>query len=522
MRIRTLWNIILFLNLLLSPCVYSNEISSSIPHIEIPRKVAKRVHLVKEKLDKKSLSMMPAFAQLSKAIEDEKAQVDQEVISAALAELDAACFVAQKKMGSEAESLKLYVSKIKHDLSNAPIIMVTRQCPITTAITTIGSSCLSQGACAATASVCARPSAAAPSVLGQTVSGNTNFTGQVDITDSTDSVDVFTGALVVNGGLGVAQNLNIGGLEHVINTTDSTNCANGALVVDGGVGIGRSLNVCGPVQINNRVKITAGNTPSCQGSNNNESTSCDTGALVIDGGIGIGKNANICGQVTIHNTTTSGYCNSGALTVAGGVGIGGNVNACGIVHIYNTTNTANTNQCNAGALVVDGGVGIGQNLNVCGNTTLNGTLLVEQGATINEYLDVYGPLNVEGPINTTYYITINGGTVIATNPANCNLSIGDNTDPVSNGTDNTAVGESAMQNNQIGINNTAVGCRALQLDTKGNDNTALGNQALQNLNGSLNNTAVGSEASYNTRDVDNTTAVGFMLSFLIKQMKILL
>ena len=208
------------------------------------------------------------------------------------------------------------------------------QCPITTAITTIGSSCLTQGACATNSSVCARPSAAANSIIGQTVSGNTNFNGQVVITDTTDSVDVFTGALTVNGGVGIQQDLNIGGTEHISNTTDSTNCANGALIVDGGVGIGKSLNVCGPVNLNNRVKITAGNTPSCPGANNNESTSCDTGALVIDGGIGIGKNANICGQVTIHNTTTSSYCDSGALTVAGGVGIAGNLNTCGQVHIY--------------------------------------------------------------------------------------------------------------------------------------------------------------------------------------------
>ncbi len=45
----------------------------------------------------------------------------------------------------------------------------------------------------------------------------------------------------------IAGNLNIGGIFHVTNTTESTNCDTGALMVDGGVGINKNLNVCGAI-----------------------------------------------------------------------------------------------------------------------------------------------------------------------------------------------------------------------------------------------------------------------------------
>ena len=45
----------------------------------------------------------------------------------------------------------------------------------------------------------------------------------------------------------VSGNLNVGGVFHVTNTTESTNCDTGALMVDGGVGINKNLNVCGAI-----------------------------------------------------------------------------------------------------------------------------------------------------------------------------------------------------------------------------------------------------------------------------------
>ena len=90
-----------------------------------------------------------------------------------------------------------------------------------------------------------------------------NFTGPVDITNTTPSTACTNGALTVSGGVGIAGNLNvcgtitsIGGFSgpistpgavHITNTTPSTGCTNGALTVSGGVGIVGNLNVCGTI-----------------------------------------------------------------------------------------------------------------------------------------------------------------------------------------------------------------------------------------------------------------------------------
>src|SRR4029077_17777241 len=63
-----------------------------------------------------------------------------------------------------------------------------------------------------------------------------------------------------------------------------------------------------------------------------------------------------------------------------------------------------------------------------------------------------------------------------------------------NGSDNTAIGYSALLNNTGGIGNTANGSNTLSSNTTGNDNTAIGYEALfSNTNGGR-NTAVGSFA----------------------------
>ena len=46
----------------------------------------------------------------------------------------------------------------------------------------------------------------------------------------------------------VSGNLNVSGVFHVTDTTQSTNCDTGALMVDGGVGINKNLNVCGKIE----------------------------------------------------------------------------------------------------------------------------------------------------------------------------------------------------------------------------------------------------------------------------------
>ena len=118
-----------------------------------------------------------------------------------------------------------------------------------------------------------------------------------------------------------------------------------------------------------------------------------------------------------------------------------------------TDTTASTN-CSNGALIVSGGVGIGGNVNVCGKI---------QGSNFNA------------------------------TEALCNLSVGDNANPLHGGTGVTAIGENALANT-IGSVNTAVGCNALEENITGHSNVAVGYASLTNNINGTNNVSIGSRS----------------------------
>jgi hypothetical protein len=137
-------------------------------------------------------------------------------------------------------------------------------------------------------------------VLGNTnLDGNLNVVGDVDIDggDLTASTQTFyllntspTTTIYFGGN---ATNIEIGSTSdtstvNINGTEESTSCTTGALVVDGGVGIAKNLNICGRLDLNNTT----------------ESDSCTTGALVVDGGVGIAKNLNVCGNTKISGDLT--------------------------------------------------------------------------------------------------------------------------------------------------------------------------------------------------------------------------
>ena len=136
-------------------------------------------------------------------------------------------------------------------------------------------------------------------VLGDTnLDGNLNVVKDVeidggDLIASTPNFNLLnTTTTTINFG-GAATNIEIGSTAststvNINGTEESTSCASGALVVDGGVGIAKNLNVCGTVALNGTT----------------ESTSCTTGTLVVAGGVGIAKNLNVCGNATIAGDLT--------------------------------------------------------------------------------------------------------------------------------------------------------------------------------------------------------------------------
>lgn len=471
-----------------------------IPAIDIPRKVVKRITFLKNNIS--SLAEVPQFAFLCDCVEKGQTLIEKDIIQSGLQELNQYSFSLNlSKDIAEADLIKQYSQKIKNDLNEVEITLIERALPLPL----LTSSCCSASTCCPGAPIntsinnpCTKPSC-----FGRTEesgNGSGNFDGKVTINSLAESSDCGSGALTVKGGVGIAGDLNVCGKERISNRSQSIDCAHGALVVEGGVGIGLNLNVCGDLAVNSTT----------------ESTDCTNGASVIAGGQAIGGNLNVCGKLHVFNDTTSTTCTDGAVIIDGALGVGNNANICGLTHLENLTES---NKCTEGALVVDGGAGFGKNVNICGKVHIfdttnsgacnSGALVVDGGVGIAKDTNICGALNVEGVISTNSYFSINGSSVVASNIANCNLSVGDNTNPIANGYSNTAVGESAMQNNQVGVRDTALGCEPLKNNIRGNDDTAIGAQALVNLSGSDRNTAVGSQASYQALDVNDTVAVGF-------------
>jgi len=148
-------------------------------------------------------------------------------------------------------------------------------------------------------------------------------TNAVHITNATASIDTTTGALIVDGGVGIGGDLFVNGeivatkltieyttvttisvqTDDVIqssNATDSSSTTTGALIIAGGAGIGGNLYVGGEIVASKlTVEYTTVTTTLVQTddiittANDTESTSTTTGALVVTGGAGIGKTLSI-------------------------------------------------------------------------------------------------------------------------------------------------------------------------------------------------------------------------------------
>ena len=198
-----------------------------------------------------------------------------------------------------------------------------------------------------------------------------------NITASTESTSTSTGALVVNGGVGVSGNTTVGGNVIILSTGDD------ALTVSGGIDIGGPSTITGTLDVNDTT----------------QSTSTTTGAVIVDGGVGIGSNLNVGGNLTINtswnitDTTQSTSTSTGAFVVDGGMAVGSDATIGGNLSVSdnatledttvngNLTITATTESTSGstGALIVNGGAGITGNVNITGNLTVDKITYYQEG-----------------------------------------------------------------------------------------------------------------------------------------------
>ncbi len=239
------------------------------------------------------------------------------------------------------------------------------------------------------------------------VGGISTLTGDVIVNSLTNSSSPATGALTVDGGVGIGGNLftnaavNIGaglivadnitssgltssGIVGITDTTGSTSTATGALTVAGGVGIAENLWLGGDLDVGGAVSFA---------------NLTLTGNLVVQGTTNLQQQMN--GTVGIF----SGALTSAQLTVAPSVPGTFVVGNTGVVVINNTNNSNQT--ALSGALACQGGASISQDLFVGGSITN----VVGQNVTIQNDLEL-----IQGGIESGQPVIIQGnaGTGIAT------------------------------------------------------------------------------------------------------------
>jgi hypothetical protein len=290
------------------------------------------------------------------------------------------------------------------------------------------------------------------------------FAGAVSVTNTTESVDWNTGSLRVAGGASMLGNVRIGRDLHVngstfstghlglnsatvadvlqiTSTTPSVGVQSGALIVAGGMGISGSLYSNGSVVLSNSV----------------DSTSTVTGTLILsNGGLGVAKSVHIGnslyvggtstflesvvvpdvevnGALTVSNTSPSTDATTGCAVFAGGVGIIGNLNVgtglfahgtsnligntimVGTVHVTNTTEASSLVSA---SIVAAGGLAVQKSLRVGTDAVVNGSITVNEGltllsATASDNINtgaavVVGGVGVGGSINVGSKLAVEG------------------------------------------------------------------------------------------------------------------
>ena len=223
------------------------------------------------------------------------------------------------------------------------------------------------------------------------ITGTSTFAGIVYVNNVTPTASTNSGALQVQGGVGIGLGLVVGGITTVTNTTAATSTLTGALQVAGGAGIRGDLYVGGAVTVG----LGAANVASSSGDLNLSAT---------------GGNVTTTNIVVISNTTPTSGSTNGALIVAGGVGINSGLFVAGIT-------TATT-------LNVSGNATVGGTLGVTGLTTLQSvtaTLFTATTLTVNGDSTIKGTANhtgqsvfqgVTATLFTATTLTVNGDSTI--------------------------------------------------------------------------------------------------------------
>jgi hypothetical protein len=295
-----------------------------------------------------------------------------------------------------------------------------------------------------------------------TTTGALQIVGGVGIGGNIYAANIYSNGALVATGVAAFNGGNVSNIVYITTATGTTSTNTGALIVQGGIGVGGggyfggsvtatnlttvggSGQITGVYQLNatniNVTNLTATNISFAGGTvttpllitSTASSTSTTTGALIVSGGVGVGgslyasslytaggsgiisgvyqlnsQNISATGNVSLSgsvitvltstNTTTAVSTTTGALVIAGGVGVGGSVYAGSFVsqggtglisgvyqvssQFFVSTATTTATSTTTGALQLAGGAGIGGNVYVGGNLDIAGRLTFANNST---------------------------------------------------------------------------------------------------------------------------------------------
>lgn len=228
---------------------------------------------------------------------------------------------------------------------------------------------------------------------------------------STASNSTTTGALVVQGGVGIGGDLNVGGTFGLASTTDATSPTTGAFSVAGGMSAQK--NIIAGQNLYSNATTTASN--------------LDAGAFQVKGGAAVKGNLYVGGQ-TVDGATLGGMfilagsratsVSTGAVVVKGGAGVAGNlyVGDPGSANGMVITSTLRTNGTAMTASNSDARSATAA-LRVVGGSYLEGNLILGIGS------GTQGRLIIDNNENVTAGDITTGGVVLGNASARVGMSI---------------------------------------------------------------------------------------------------
>jgi predicted acyltransferase (DUF342 family) len=203
----------------------------------------------------------------------------------------------------------------------------------------------------------------------------------ITIHPTTQSSSTSTGALIVNGGIGVAKNTYIGG-----NLSIADDVSAGANVdVTGNVNVTKNVDITGTLTVDTTSTLTG---------------DVSAGANVdVTGNVNVIKNVDITGTLTVDTTSTL----TGDVSAGANIDVTGNVNVTKNVDITGTLTVDTTS-------TLTGDVSAGANVDVTGNVVVSKGLIVTEDITASSNVDVSGNVVVSKNIIVGGDLTVNGTT----------------------------------------------------------------------------------------------------------------